>query len=205
MTENAQPNLEERARRAWTEHKYKPIDPSGAYDRTTFIRAQKQLNDLRKYNEAISKDAYNTGAIEDLANLVWTDPGAHLNDSPVQVRGTAKAALTNGFNNMGWYVKNNLDKLMSKFDGNTMKKVALSLPLYGGGSKEHDDLVSLVGDIRNMEQVIEKNDFGAMIKNISDRLSSKDVSDWARDVIKYAEISLSAVKVSRNVLGCLTS
>lgn len=187
MTENAQPDANERAeKKKAAQFKYTPINPSSAYDRKTFVKAQGTLNDLREYRDTLAKDPYDVGARESLYEITFGDLTMHRGESPETVRLLADFALTRGSEGMEGYAANNWGKFMSVLDGKSMQKLALSLPLYKAeGKKEHNDLVSLIGDVKNMEHAASENEIGTMRDEVLGMIDSKYVPDWAKDLVRY--------------------
>lgn len=185
MTDNRQLDLEERANEAeGAQFLYRPIS-KGEYDRDTFVIAQDQLNDIKKYSEVLDKDSENIKAGEEIGKISWGDKRAHLNYSPRQMRITAKELYKDGAEKMGRYVEDNKNKFFDMLDGEALQNLAMSLPLYKNGKKEHDDLVELINDISSMGKTINEGKIDKMRNRIERLTKSKEIPNWAGNLIKY--------------------
>ncbi len=138
--------------------RYSPADPSRPYRREEFVFWAGQLEDLVKYKGAISKDSEHLKARKDLCKVIFGDSSVHLQMSGAQVRDLAKKVVDAGEEGMAKYVAENLNLFYHKISDEGFMQLALTLPFYMNGEREHDGKVSLIGQFRQVQEIAQQKD-----------------------------------------------
>jgi hypothetical protein len=202
MTNEKEPNLEARVDEEDRNIvNYHPISPKGKYNRKPFVSAQKQLNDLGAYAQALSKDVYNVGAREDLCGLLLGDSNKQNGMAPERLIKMAGEAYGDGIDSMGRYVRHNFKDFMGKLDGESLNRVVYSVQLYATGNKEHDEIVSLFRDIREMGSKDEQTKSEAINRAINHLLKTDNMPRWAKVLISADKQFLGEIVIPRFYAG----
>lgn len=186
MTESQ--TLEDTLERAGTlPNVYRPIDPSRSFNRDEFLFHQDTLNDLTEYRAKLDKDPNDIKPREKLSRKIFGDPTYHVGLSEVDIRAHARAVHEQSLDNMARYAEHHFDKLFDGLEGESLQRLAFSVPLYlVKGDREHNALVNLLNEVREMEQIAQKEDIGKMREYLLRAVKEdKTLPNYMKEIITY--------------------
>jgi len=96
-------------------------------------------------------------------------------------------AVNDADENLAREVEKNFEKMLGGLDNDSLMNVVMAVPLYETGNKEHDELVSDIIDVREMESRDEAVRAKAL-KNITKEIvNDKDTPEWVKKTLPMYE------------------
>lgn len=179
---------EERERRDVETHpfKYYPIEPKKRFKSLDFIIAEKELEgDMNPWQEALIKDPFNPKIREKVSSKLYGDPTLHNGKQPEMVRKEIREACKDGTKKMAQYVDNNLNDFLKLFEGNSLLKLLVSMPLYKTKNSEHNKVVSAVNHMKKLANIAKEEDIDKMREIVFESIKQRNIPDWAKKVAAY--------------------
>ncbi|MBU0907526.1 MAG: hypothetical protein KKE05_05220, partial [Nanoarchaeota archaeon] len=176
----------ERMKKLMRSVRYRGIDQTSGYDRDPFVEAYSEFSDLEKYAAAVNKDPHNLGARRDLFGLIFGNKDAHNGVSPEMIKQTAKDFVDGSKENIGRYAARNFDGMFDDLDPKALESMLFSVQLYKTGKdREHDDLVDTLAEFRQLREMLEKKDIGAIRKYALESLKDEDLPDPIKGAVAH--------------------
>lgn len=174
---------------------YRPIEPSKSHDRGTFLYHQDTLNNLTKYRSQLDKDPNDLKAREDFSRKIFGDPTYHVGLSEVDMRTHVRAVHEDALEKMAHYAEHNFNELFNRLGDQSLQMLAFSVPLYiVKDNKGHNALVNLLGEVKEIEQIAEKEDIGKMRGYLLNAVEKdKTLPDYMKKIIRYLSKSESTI------------
>ncbi|MDO8460771.1 MAG: hypothetical protein Q7S74_06705 [Nanoarchaeota archaeon] len=166
---------------------YNPISPNKRYNREEFLRAQDSFNDLEKYANTLKEKPFDLSAREKLSRLLTGDSSFHSGMAPESVARMAKTFYDGSLDALAKYTKTNFDEMFDKLNGKALQRLLFSIRLYNTGDRDHDSLANLIGDVKSMQEIENKEGeehTSAIRSYVAKKIESRNLSDTAKKVIK---------------------
>ncbi len=154
------------------------VNSQDAYDKDKFVDAMEDLSKL----ELISQTAetpeghWNPDLRRELGNLARENQTFYAGLTPDHVMGDSQRIYSQYRNKMGSYVKNKVDSLIDKINGENLISLVKQLPFVRTGNREYDKIKRLVDEKRKIAEAKEK---GAIENYVNEKMMR--ASDWRKE------------------------
>jgi len=176
-------SLEQIVNEAKKEHSRGPMrEPTIAletYDKKTFLGYYGRFGDLIRgtYVQALNENINNLKAREGLTGVLFGDFNAHRAFEPSDLLKTAQISYEQGAESLARYAHHNKNKFLSVLNEEALMRLVSVLPMYENGQKEHDELVQLLNERREMVNIAQEKDENAKNDKIKSFMKARMQKD----------------------------
>ncbi|MCX6748067.1 MAG: hypothetical protein NT076_00525 [Candidatus Pacearchaeota archaeon] len=152
------------------------VIPQSDYDREVFAYHMDKLKDLEEYNAAVAQNKEDIGNLKDLADKLAPHlPGGATNEGagrnyaelvadPHKALVAADSILGAEYVGLAKYVEKNRDEVLDKASPEQLWILVQSVPLYKTGKKEHDEIVDLVGKVKQIREAKSEQELESIVQ-----------------------------------------